>query len=398
VCVSDRLAEFGLAADEVEDPWAGMGGSNRRIAPQQRTLENDVLRAVLDPASGGAVSLLDKRTGREWAPDGARVGALQFCVEANEGMTAWRIGQFLTREDLFDGGHLTVVHDGPYVQTLRWVRSLRQSTLDLEVTLRAGMPRLDYRLRVDWREMGSREAGTPHLKVRFPLAVDDPQARYEIPFGSIARDLFEGQEVVAQRWVDLCEGADGAGVTLANTSKYGFSVEGTTLAMTLLRASIDPDPLPDLGEHEIRYALAPHGARWTVGQAMGAGEALNQPLVVTSCGVHEGDLPAEMSGLAVDAPNVRLAALKESEDGRGIVLRLIEVEGQETTATVALAPSLVGDGAQAIVVDTLERAVEGEVDLSPDPSPIGEGGTVQGAGMALSVRVPAYGIVGVRVG
>ncbi|MBN1640129.1 MAG: alpha-mannosidase [Anaerolineae bacterium] len=383
VCVSDRLAELGLTRDEVVDPWAGMGGSNRRIEPQRRTLENEALRVVLDPASGGVVSLLDKRTGREWARDGARIGTLQVCVEANEGMTAWRIGQFLTREDLYDGGRLSVVHDGPYVQTLRWTRQVRHSTLTLEVTLCAGMPRLDYRLRVDWREMGSREAGTPHLRVRFPLGVDAPRARYEIPFGSIARDLFEGQEVVAQRWVDLCEGEDGAGVTLANTSKYGFSVEGTTLAMTLLRASSDPDPLPDLGEHEICYALAPHGAGWTVGRAMQAGEALNQPLLVASCGIHEGDLPGAMSTLAIEAPNVHLAALKESEDGRGIALRLIEVEGRETEARVALAPALAGAGARAVAVDMLER-------------PVGDA-SASLAGGALTVRLPAYGIVTVRV-
>jgi alpha-mannosidase len=174
-------------------------------------------------------------------------------------------------------------------------------------------------------------------------------------------------------------------VTLANTSKYGFSVEGTTLAMTLLRASIDPDPLPDLGEHEVRYALVLHGAGWTVGQAMAAGEALNQPLVVASCGMHGGDLPGEMSFVSIDAPNVRLAALKESEDGRGIVLRLIEVEGLETEVTVALALALVGDGVQATVVDTLER-------------PAGDGrAQLAGAG-TLSVRMPAYGIVTVQVG
>ena len=85
-----------------------------------------------------------------------------------------------------------------------------------------------------------------------------PQARYEIPFGSIRRDLFDGEEVLALRWADLSE-ADGQGVTLVNSSKYGFSLEGDTLAMTLLRASIDPDPLPDLGEHVIEYALVPHG-------------------------------------------------------------------------------------------------------------------------------------------
>ena len=103
---------------------------------------------------------------------------------------------------------------------------------------------------MDWREIGHPEQGIPHLKVRFPLAVHDPEPRYEIPFGSIRRDLFDGEEVVALRWVDLSE-SDGQGVTLVNSSKYGFSLGGDSLNMTLLRASIDPDPLPDLGKHTI---------------------------------------------------------------------------------------------------------------------------------------------------
>jgi len=97
--------------------------------------------------------------------------------------------------------------------------------------------------------------------------------------------------VPGQRWADLSE-ADGAGVTLVNTAKYGFSAEREwdecALSMTLLRASIDPDPLPDLGEHTIEYALLPHGARWTVGDCVRAGEEMNVPLVVLSAGWHEG--------------------------------------------------------------------------------------------------------------
>jgi alpha-mannosidase len=391
VCISDRASDLlpPRVADTrqggrlggglgLADPWAGAGGSARRHEPQDVTLENDLLKITLDPASGGIASLRDKRTGREWVPEGALAGTLQYCVEANEGMTAWQIGQFLTQEDLHDGGRLRVLHEGPYLKTYRWTRSLGASQLTLDVTLRQGAPQVDYRLAVDWREMGSQE-GTPHLRVRFPLALDDPQPRYEIPFGAIERDPKAG-EVPALRWADLSE-AGGTGVTLVNDSKYGFRVEDTTLNMTLLRASIDPDPLPDLGEHTIAYALMPHGAGPAAGHVIQAAEEMNEPLTVLSCGFQEGDLPAEASFVAVAPSNVRLAALKGSEEGEALVLRLVEVGGVDTDARVTLSP-LLGVG-EATTLDLLERPVEG--------------GEVRLEGEALLVQVPAHGIVTVRL-
>jgi alpha-mannosidase len=383
VCVSDRLAELGLASDGPKDLWAEILDDWRQIRPPDRVLENEFLKVVLDPASGGIASLLDKRTGREWVPQGALTGILQYCVEANEGMTAWVIGQFLTREDLTDGGKLSKVVDGPYVKTFRWTRKVSASTLELDITVRCGSPRVEYRLRVDWREIGSLEGGTPHLRVCFPLAIDSPQPRYEIPFGAIRRDLFDGQEVPALRWADLSED-DGAGVTLANASKYGFSVEGNALNMTLLRASIDPDPLPDLGEHVIEWALVPHGTGWTVGRSTQAGEEMNEPLVVLSCGFQEGDLPTVQSFIDVEDQNVRLAAVKESQDGQAVVLRLVEVEGKETEARVRLAPELIPEGVAAVEADTLER-------------PLGRNGARIEAGI-LFVTLPAFGIATVRIG
>jgi alpha-mannosidase len=383
VCVSDRLAELGLSAEAEGDPWAGMLGSWRRIQPADYTLENEFLQVRLDPASGGIASLLDLRTGREWVPEGALSGILRYCVEANQGMTAWVIGQFLTQEDLLDGGTLKKVHDGPYVRTFRWTRRVSRSELELDITVRQGVPRVEFRLRVDWREIGHPERGIPHLRVRFPLAVRDPEARYEIPYGSLCRDLFAGQEVPALRWADLSEG-DGKGVTLANSSKYGFSVEGNSLNMTLLRASIDPDPLPDLGEHVVEYALLPHGEGWAVGDCMRAGEEMNVPLVAMSCGFHGGDLPSAISFAALEGTNVRLVALKESQDGGGIVVRLVEVGGAVTEARLTLSPELVSQGATAVEVDTLERLIGGC--------------RARMEGNALLVELPAYGIVTVRVG
>jgi alpha-mannosidase len=294
-------------------------------------------------------------------------------------MTAWVIGQFLTREDLVDGGHLTQVHGGPYVQRYRWTRGIGGSSVEVEISLRAGSPRLEYRLTVDWREMGSREHGIPHLRVRFPLALEHPEPRYGIPYGGIHRSLCNGEEVPAQRWADLSE-AGGAGVTLVNSSKYGHSLDGSSLEMTLLRASIDPDPLPDLGEHVIEYALRPHGAQWGVGDAARAGQTLNVPLSVASCAFHSGELPGALSFVRIEQTNVHLAALKQGESG-GIVLRLVEVEGVATEARIELASHLAPPGTVVRCVDALER---------PATAGTGEGRL---EGSRLSVCLPAHGIV-----
>jgi alpha-mannosidase len=195
------------------------------------------------------------------------------------------------------------------------------------------------------------------------------------------------QDMPAQRWVDL-SGADGAGVTLVNSSKYGFSVEeqgakDVSLEMTLLRASIDPDPLPDLGEHIIGYALVPHGTEWTVGDCFQAGEMWNVPLVVSSCGFHHGALPPVGSLMSIENKNVRLAALKGGQDGRSIILRLIEVEGTETRAQVALSSELLAGAGQAVEVDAMERMLE------ENSASLHEG--------ILSVDLSAYGVTTVRL-
>jgi alpha-mannosidase len=383
VCISDRAAEFGLLPTEPGDPWAGQGGASRVDKPADTSLENEYLKVTLDPASGGLVSLLDKRAGREWIPEGKRAGVFQYCLEANNGMTAWVIGDFLKQEDLLTGGRLKRVQTGPYVNTFRWTRRIGSTLLELDITVRQGIPRVEFRLRVDWREIGDAALGIPHLRVRFPLNVTAALPRYEIPFGNLARDLTHGEEVVAQRWAAVVE-SGGQGVTLVNTSKYGHSFEDDTLSLALLRASIDPDPLPDLGEHSIEYALVPHGAGWTAGAAMQAGEALNLPPVVVSCGFQDGELPPALSLVAVEPANVRLAALKQAEDGAGLSLRLVEVDGIATTAWIALVPELLPENAQAVEVDMMERPLAG--------------GLARIIENAVAVRLPAFGVTTVRIG
>lgn len=391
VLVSDAAAELGLLAegDLVEHAaWAGVGGSWRQIQPAEECLENEWVRAVLDPQSGGLASLVDRRSGRQWVAAGERCGSLEYCVEENAGMTAWVLGRFLRREPLREGGRLQRLHNGPWLNTYRWEAPVGQrSRAKLDISVRHGEPRVDYRLTVDWREMGDARTGIPHLRASFPFALREAQARYEIPFGAVARQERRGEEVPAQRWADVT-GEGGAGVLLVNSSKYGHRLEGQTLGLTLLRASIDPDPLPDLGDHAIAYGLVPHGDDWRVSDAVAEGERFNLPLVVSSCDLQEGDQPLAHSFLQLQGNGVRLVAAKRSQDGGGTVLRLVEVDGEDARARLEVDARLFPGGLAAAEVDPTERPlVDGEVDVEESAE-----------GAVVTLEIPAGSVTAVRLG
>ena len=89
----------------------------------------------------------------------------------------------------------------------------------------------------------------------------------------------------------------------------------------------------------------------------------------------------------VDDANIRLVALKMAQDDSqtsGIVLRLVEVAGEATTARVRLAPEFLADSVGAVALDMMERPLE------PNSARLEDG--------VLEVDLPAYGICTVRVG
>jgi len=105
---------------------------------------------------------------------------------------------------------------------------------------------------------------------------------------------------------------------------------------------------------------------------------------VGSCDFQAGDLGTTHSFVSLDQGGVRLVAVKEAQDGEGLILRLVEVDGRDAEVRLALDPQLVGAGARATVVDAMERPVEG--------------GQAELRDGELRVSLPAGGILAVRLG
>lgn len=375
-----------FAVGHVLEPLKASGA----VADASGWIENEYLRVHVDQPSGAVTHLIHKESGYDLVPPGSKLGLLILQQEAPHGMTAWEIGQIVSETPLTSGATLEVAQSGPYLAVLRSRRTVRDSRFTLDVSLSAGVPWLEFTLRVDWLERGSPEVGVPMLRVVFPLAVAEPKATYEIPFGSVTRPA-NGREVPALRWADVTGKPtdanaqfDKVGATLLNDSKYGHSADGSVLRLTLLRSSYDPDPLPELGSHTIRYALLPHAGPWGPADATRAASDFSLPLTVVGTDGHTGQLPLELAGLAVEPSNVILSAVKRAEDSEAVVVRLYEVEGRPTEARVKVCPSLVAPNSPVAEVDLLER-------------PLGSS-SARMEGDTIVVTVPPYGIVSVMVG
>src|SRR5262249_15155367 len=137
-------------------------------------------------------------------------------------------------------------------------------------------------------------------------------------------------EAPAHRFVDLSE--PGFGLAILNNAKYGHSVRGDVIGMSLLRSPVYPDPLADEGRHPFTYSLMPHAGDWYEGGVREEAEAWNQPLLAA---LGKGLAAGQFAPLAVSGVDVGLASLKPAEDGDGLILRVYEPAGRRGGLAVA---------------------------------------------------------------
>lgn len=364
--------------------------------------ETPFMKFRLDRFRGGLRDLIDKRTGARLTVPGESLGLWSFVSERPKGMTAWILGDELeaplpllsSRFDVLgasrNGGTGVIESGGSAGFRVSWTLGVpgTQSVVRLSLMIHALEPRLDFTADVDWREIGDPARGIPGLTIRFPLALADAELRCEAPFGSVSRSLNGGEEVPSLRYAHVAGTADtesgrkAVGVTLLQDCKYGHSLHGSELRLRVVRSSFDPDPTPEVAQSTVRYSLFLHDAPADPATLARLGAAWNHPLLVLPANLQAGEAPAKDGFARVTTPNVVLSALKQAEDGDGLVLRLVEMNGEDTEARVELHPALTGGRTQATLTDLMERPVSGSASY--------EGG-------ALRVAIKAHSFVTVRL-
>jgi alpha-mannosidase len=318
-------------------PTSGLGAGDYWI-------ESPRFRVEVDPKTGHVVSVRDKQSGREVLAAGGHANVLRLLGDDSGGHTAWEIKYTGEQTDLAEPTYVRVAERGPVRATIQ-VEYLRNgSVYNQRISLYDDVERIDFPTTIDWRERHHL------LKVSLPVAVVADRFTREIPFGNITHPC-GGDEVPAQQWIDLSD--DTWGVSLLNDCKYGHSVSGSDMTITLLRSPTDPDPVADVGRHTMTYSLYPHAGSWRAALTQRRAQELNTPLLARVTPKHGGPLGSSHSVAAVTPGNVFLAAIKPCEDSGAVVLRVWEAHGQAAQAEIRLprAPRA------AVEVDLLEQEV-----------------------------------------
>ncbi len=278
--------------------------------------------------------LYDKEAGKEIIKAGEYGNELQLFDDLPTDWDAWDIDPHFEKQRTFSPELMIakVIYKGNVSDKLKFMWQVNESLVTQEITFYHFSKKIDFNTTVDWKE------DHKLLKVAFPVNIYSSKATYEIPFGSIERATHNNTsweqaqyEVCGQRWADLSEG--NYGVSLLNDCKYGYDIKGNKIRLSLLRAPKWPDPQADRMKHEFSYSLFPHTGDWRSGDTVKKGQELNSPIIAVETSAHSGDLPDSMSFIKTTSESVIVDSIKLAENKDGIVLRMYESKGSETSAS-----------------------------------------------------------------
>lgn len=231
--------------------------------------------------------------------------------------------------------------------------------IDSVVTLRRDACCLEFETRVQ------NTARDHRLRVKFPTHRKTDMCHVESAFDIVERPIVHGPEspwygghnatFPMQRFVDVTDQKGGLTVINDGLREYEVTADSDrAIAFTLFRAyeialttvSKCWERHPEMtlsqcfGEHTYRYRVFPHACDWRWGDILREAEALTVPLQPAQAGPHEGDLPQRMSFFAIEPDLAVLSAVKLSEDGNAVVVRVFNPMEKPVDARLTCAKQL----------------------------------------------------------
>jgi alpha-mannosidase len=398
VFVARDVPPLGYKLFKVGDTISEDPISNLAVGPD--TLESRFYRIKIDSKTGGIGSIYDKELKRELVDQSAPHKVNQFVMR-------W------IQSGKIEGPTSVTVREGqsgPVCGSLIIkAQGLGCPQITQEVMVYDQIKRIDFANRI-------LKDSTPLQEIyfAFPFKTGKPVFRFEgsntvtTPF----RDQFPGSNTnyyTVQHWADVSDRE--FGITLSPVESHllefgglwpnycsqahhgidppGFGTafvtpdqvtEGHMYAFVMssnFRTNFQPVQQSEILFH---YSLTTHEGDWRNGDCARFGWGVANPFIVDSVhGKRNGPLAHDtMSFCSVDKPNILLTTFKRAENGDGIILRLIETDGKETTASITLPSMLVADA----IVTSLVEEDKGQASFSEH---------------AIQVNLKAFGITTVRI-
>lgn len=372
VFLAKDVPPLGYKVFKISDKASGSPSNDISVGPD--TLESRFYRIRIHRQTGGISSIYDKQWKRELVDERAPHKVNQFVMRwiqsgKIEGPTSVTVQKGQTGPVY---GSVIITAQGPGCPQITQ-----------EVIVYDQIKRIDFANRILKDSSPLQE-----IYFAFPFRMDNPDFRFEGSNSVIKpfRDQFPGSNTnyyVVQHWADVSDAE--FGITLSPVESHllefgglwpnycsqahhgvdppGYGAPFVTpeqvtrgymyafVMSSNFRTNFQP---VQQSEILLRYSLTTHEGDWRKGDCARFGWAITSPFIVDDVhGKKEGSLaPDTMSFCSVDKPNVLLTTLKQAEDGDGMIIRLIETQGKETTASVMLPHLAV---TEAVVTNSVEE-------------------------------------------
>ena len=270
-------------------PASILGPSFGKVSARQEgsayILESDDLRVQLE--AGRICSMYDKMEDREILAHGQSAG-FSLSQDYPPEFDNWEVEVYSldTVEQLhFDS--ITVTDSGPYRASLTATVSIGD-TSSISVCIFMDAPPLipalasgerprtaiQFRTSIRWHESHR------FLRFQVPTSIRSDLASYEMQFGHVTRPTTRNTtweaakfEVCGHKFADLSE--PNYGLAILTQSKYGYSVEGGLMRLSLLKAGAYPDSMMDRGDHVVDFALYAHSGSLMDGDVIDVARVYN---------------------------------------------------------------------------------------------------------------------------
>jgi alpha-mannosidase len=311
----------------------------KTLAGDRTHLENDWWRLEFDPYTGQICRLLDKKHQVETINKG---NVLACLVDSSD---TWSHGceEFRVEAGRFGNARLELFEIGDVRATVRVVATFDKSTAEQFITLHREIDTIDCVFRINWQQRYTM------LKLAYETRVADGTAVYDTAYGMQVRNT-KGFEEPGQRWFDLTGeiGGHPYGFAVLNDSKYGFDVCDHIMRVTMLRSPAYAHhdrsrydsslhyAIMDQGWQTVKIRLVPHVGSWEEARVPKRAWELNEPAFTHVESAHRGKRRLSASVVGAEADNVMLTVLKRSEDGKALIVRGYETNGEAVTTTMHL--------------------------------------------------------------
>lgn len=299
------LSSANLRSTQYKNEWITVG----------ETIETPYYSAKLNE-DGSFVSLYDKELGREWV-DGD-FNKIKIFTDCPGNYDAWDIlPNYRDKEiDTQLEMPLTLLEKDGEAASFAATLKTEKSTWTVIVRFFRRSRGIEVEHIVDWHEKHKLAKAEFECKVLSRKALCDTSA------GFIERDTHKNTswqqarfEVCQHKWCDLSETS--GGIAIINENKYGVGFNKNLISLSLLRSTIRPDVTSDMGNHNFCYMILPHSSDAVTAGVNKLALQYNVPLV-------KADVQCELPSFEP----LYLQALKYSEDGSMLVVRLSEQNGE----------------------------------------------------------------------